>query len=145
MADRAQLVDTAAAGEAASRPPSRPARFGMAATFLGVGVLHFVAPSSFEAIIPEEIPRKRLLVYATGVAEVAGGAGLLARPSRRLGWALVALLVLVFPANVNHAVRGVQVEGLPVLPRWTLYLRLPLQAVLVWAVLAATREGRQTR
>lgn len=135
----------AAVIQAARQPPNRPARFVMAGTFLAAGVVHFVAPSFFEAIIPEEIPQKRLWVYATGVAELAGGAGLLLRPSRKLGWALVALLVLVFPANVNQALRDVAVEGAPAPPRWALFLRLPLQALMIWAVLAATREATSDR
>ena len=60
--------------------PNRAARLGMGASFVAIGVLHFIAPRPFEAIIPEEIPAKRFWVYATGVMEVAGGVQLLRRP-----------------------------------------------------------------
>lgn len=119
--------------------PNQAARFGMAASFLGVGVMHFVRPEFFDAIIPEEIPAPRLWTYATGVAEIAGGATLAIRPTRRLGWLLVGLLALVFPANINQALRGVQIDGAAQIPRWALFARLPLQFVMVWAVLAGTR------
>lgn len=53
--------------------------------------------------------------------------------------ALTGLLLAVFPANVNQAVNQVTIPGLPTPPRWALWARLPLQAVMIWAVLAGTR------
>jgi uncharacterized membrane protein len=114
----------------------------MAAVFLGAGVSHFTSPRFFEAIIPRELPAKRPLVYGTGVAELAGGAALLVHPTRRVGWLLIALLAIVFPANVNQALRQPQVGDGRQPPRWALVARLPLQAVMVWLVLAATRPRR---
>ena len=85
-----------------------------------------------------------MLVYLSGVAEVALGAGLLVAPLRRLaGWGLVALYIAVFPANVNMAVNHVSfVEGQAPPPAWALYARLPLQALLIAnAVWLARRRG----
>ncbi len=113
----------------------------MAATFLGAGVTHFTSPDFFEAIVPEELPGKRELVYGTGVAEILGGAALLARPNRKLGWLLIGLLLFVFPANLNQAFRGAHSASMPEPPRWVLFARLPLQAVMIWLVLAATRPS----
>jgi uncharacterized membrane protein len=75
----------------------------MGAGLIGMGVLHFVAPKPFDAIIPEELPgSSRFYTYASGVGEVATGALLLAPKTRRLGaLAAVALFVSVFPGNVN--------------------------------------------
>ncbi len=115
------------------------ARFSMAALFGGIGALHFVRPAQFDAIIPESIPAKRELTYLSGVAELSGAAALVLRPSRKVGWALVALLVAVFPANVNQAVNQVAIPGMPAPPRGVLWARLPLQALMIWAVLAGTR------
>jgi uncharacterized membrane protein len=111
----------------------------MAATFLAAGVTHFTSPKFYEAIVPEELPGKQELVYGTGLAEILGGAALLARPNRKVGWLLIALLLFVFPANVNQALRDVAMDDMPQPPRWLLIARLPLQAVMVWLVLAATR------
>jgi uncharacterized membrane protein len=111
----------------------------MSAVFLGAGVTHFTSPRFFEAIIPEELPGKRELVFGTGVAELAGGAALLVRPNRKLGWLLIALLLFVFPANVNQALRQPTIGDGKQPPRWALLARLPLQAVMIWLVLAATR------
>jgi len=113
----------------------------MGSSLVGIGVLHFVAPKQFEAIIPDELPAKSFWVYGTGVLEVAGGVKLLRWPTRRLGFLLVGLLLLVFPANINMALRDLSVEGGPSMPKWALWARLPLQFVMIWAVLAATRES----
>jgi uncharacterized membrane protein len=113
----------------------------MSAVFLGAGVTHFTSPKFFEAIVPDELGRKRELVYGTGVAELLAGAVLLVRPTRRVGWLLIALLAFVFPANLNQAFRDIDYGGNPAPPRWVLFARLPLQAVMVWLVLAATRPA----
>ena len=109
----------------------------LAAAFVGAGVLHFVRPHVFEAIVPPVLPAPRLLVLVSGAAEVLGGLGLLV-PSVRpwAGWGLVALLVAVFPANVYMATAAERFSG--VAPAWALWARLPLQAVLVaWVVWAS--------
>ena len=110
----------------------------LAAVFVGAGVLHFVKPRVFEAIVPPSLPAPRLLVYLSGVAEVLGGAGLLV-PALRVwaGWGLAALLVAVFPANLYMAQRSDRFARLA--PRWLLLARLPLQAVLIVWVLWASR------
>ncbi|MFT4127239.1 MAG: hypothetical protein QM662_13555 [Gordonia sp. (in: high G+C Gram-positive bacteria)] len=75
----------------------------LAGMLLTMGTLHFLAPKPFDAIIPKEIPADpRTLTYASGVAEVAIGAGLLIPATRRsAGAAAAALFVAVFPANLN--------------------------------------------
>jgi uncharacterized membrane protein len=126
-----------------TKAPSKAARYTMAATFVTAGVTHFTSPKFFEAIVPEELPGKRELVFGTGVAEILGGVALLVRPNRKVGWLLVALLLFVFPANVNQAVRNVSADDMPTPPRLLLIARLPLQAVMVWLVLAATRPAER--
>ena len=118
---------------------NRIARFAMAAAFGVVGVLHFVRPESFDAIVPDAIPNKRFWVYASGVAELAGAAALATKPTRKVGWFLTALLLAVFPANINQAVQGIQIPGAAPMPRWAMFARLPFQALMIWAVLAGTR------
>ena len=44
-----------------------------------IGSAHFTIPAQMEATIPAFFPRKRELLYASGVIEVACGLGLLAR------------------------------------------------------------------
>lgn len=102
----------------------------MGAGLIAMGILHFAAPKGFDSIIPDEIPLpKRFLTYASGVAELAIGAGLLAPPTRRASaLAAVALFVAVFPANVN-TLRVV--KDRPIGYKLVAIARLPLQIPMV--------------
>lgn len=111
----------------------------MGTTFIGAGIVHFASPPFFEAIIPDELPAKRELIYATGAVSIAGGVGLLVRPSRALRWLLVTFLAMVFPANMNQAIRNLSFGGQFTPPRWAMLARLPVQGLMVWLVFAATR------
>jgi uncharacterized membrane protein len=110
--------------------------------FLLAGALHFSHTRFYTRIMPPYLPAHRELVYASGVAEIAGGAALLA-PSptvRRAGmWWLLATLLAVFPANVHMALHP---EDFPDVPggRRALYARLPFQAVFAWLVVVAGRR-----
>ncbi len=109
-----------------------------AAVFVTAGALHFVIPRTYEAIVPPYLPAPRALVYASGVAEMAGGAGLLTRRRRLAGWWLLATLAAVFPANVHMALHP---EEFPRVPggRAALYARLPFQLVFAALVRRAMR------
>lgn len=99
--------------------------------FVAAGVFHFLEPDVLTRIVPPQFPAPRLLVYLSGLAEVAGGVGLLLPSCRRFAaWGLVVLLVAVFPANVYMASHSVQLTATP-LPQWLLWARLPLQAFLI--------------
>ena len=103
----------------------------LALLFIGAGIAHFVSPEKFVRIVPPYLPAPLLLVYISGIAEVAGGLGLMLPATRRLaGWGLIVLLLAVFPANIYML--QAHGAGLPV-PLWALWLRLPLQlALIVW-------------
>jgi uncharacterized membrane protein len=106
--------------------------------FVFAGTMHFVIPRTYEAIVPRQLPARRQLVYASGVAEIAGGLGVMHPRTRRLAsWWSVATLLAVFPANVNMALnpdRFTVPGGAP-----ALWLRLPVQALFVRWALAAGR------
>ena len=106
--------------------------------FIVTGLLHFVIPKTYEAIIPDYLPAERELVYASGVAEMAGGAALLHPRTRRWGmWFSIATLVAVFPANLHMALNAGRYEDIPAAALWA---RLPLQALLIAWAWAAGRE-----
>ena len=112
-----------------------------AAFFVGAGVMHFVIPRTYTAMVPDWLPRRRELVYASGVAEIAGGALILHPRTRRAGglWSIATLLA-VFPANVHMAVNP---DRYPDVPGGApaLWARLPVQALFVAWAAAATRES----
>jgi uncharacterized membrane protein len=118
-------------------------RIGFAVFFIVAGANHFVTPEWYLANqMPPGVPFPLVMLYATGVAEIAGGIGLFI-PSLRL-WAmrgLLLLLVAIFPANLHMFAEALALNG------WSsttvgLLLRLPLQAVFMYAVWWSTR--RQT-
>lgn len=112
--------------------------------FVAAGVLHFTRTEFYLAIMPPYLPSHLTLVYLSGILEIAGGIGvLIPRTRRRAGYGLAALLVAVFPANIHMAVNQVQVAGLPTSPL-LLWLRLPLQVILILLVLWCTRDGKQS-
>ncbi|MDX6263221.1 MAG: hypothetical protein QOH84_4909 [Kribbellaceae bacterium] len=114
---------------------------GLAVMFGVMGVLHFVRPEPFERIVPRQLPRKKELVYASGVAELACAAGLLHPRTRRTAGLLSAgLLAAVFPANVQMAL-DLNRKGSP-RAKTIGFARLPLQIPLIRAALKASREGR---
>jgi uncharacterized membrane protein len=113
------------------RPSSRFYwRWVLAIFFVGAGANHFLNPAPYLAMMPPYLPWPAGLVWVSGIAEILGGLGLLARPLRApAAWGLIALLVAVFPANLNVALHGWPGTSLPA---WSLWLRLPLQPLLIW-------------
>jgi uncharacterized membrane protein len=113
----------------AAPPRRRP--LWLAAFFIGAGVNHFVVPRSYERIVPPRYQHEAArLVRWSGVAEVAGGVGVLLPWTRRAaGIGLIALLAAVFPANLYMARAP---ERFARIPRWALYARLPLQPLMMW-------------
>jgi uncharacterized membrane protein len=106
--------------------------------FMTTGALHFLRPRVFEAIVPDYLPAHRELVYASGVAEAAGGIGLLFAATRRAaGWWLIATMVAVFPANVWMAQHPERYKDIPEAALWA---RLPLQLGIIAWVRAAMRD-----
>jgi uncharacterized membrane protein len=106
--------------------------------FFGAGVNHFVMPGAYRRIVPPGIGDADTIVRVSGVAEIAGGLGvLLGRTRRAAGLGLIALLVAVFPANLYMARNPQRFRRIP---RWALYARLPLQPLMMWSVWKATRR-----
>ena len=108
--------------------------------FALAGVMHFVKPDFYEAIMPDYLPAHRELVYASGVAEIAGGLGTLHPRTRRVAsWWSIATLLAVFPANVDMALHPEQYKDVPG-GAVALYARLPLQALFIAWAYAAGRD-----
>lgn len=142
------LVGTAgllAVGRAGWQPQLRtlPAalRGGLAAMFVLTGVSHFVGMrGELIAMVPAWVPAPELMVTVTGVAEIAGAAGLLWwRTAAPASAGLTLLLVVMFPANVHLALTGTD------LPWWdALVPRTVMQLLFVaaTAIVLVTSVGR---
>ncbi len=133
-------TETSAAPEA-SRGRRRGAKL-LGVAFIGAGLNHFAMPRPYRRIVPPGLGDwvdSGTVVTLSGVAEIAGGLGVLAPRTRRLaGLWLIALLAAVFPANLHMARNPQEFRRIP---RWALYARLPLQPLLARWVWRATRVG----
>lgn len=97
--------------------------------FIFAGVSHFVRKRAFMKTMPHYIPDHKAMVLISGVAEIVLGVGLLF-PFTRIyaAWGLILLLIAVFPANIYMATSG----KFHRIPSVLLWLRLPLQFLLIW-------------
>lgn len=110
----------------------------LSALFAGSGVLHFAAPRLFESIVPPQLGHERALVYGSGVAELACSVLLAFPQTRRLGGlASAALLVAVFPANIQMAVDVNKSPRSSTAMKVGTLARLPLQVPLIRTALKA--------
>ncbi|MBP9093022.1 DoxX family protein [bacterium] len=103
----------------------------LALFFSFAGVMHFVKPDIFMRAMPPYLPYPLELVLISGVFEILGGVGLLApypKLRRAAGFGLIALLIAVFPANINMALNPQLFKEIAPI---VLYCRLPLQLVLI--------------
>jgi uncharacterized membrane protein len=124
----------------ATAPPSwKP----LALLFTAAGILHFAVPRRFEAIVPRRLPAAlpdaRALVRISGAAELVCAAGLAVPATRRFaGPASAALLLAVYPANLDQAARAVRSRRASGWTRAVLLARVPLQIPMI---LRALRLG----
>jgi uncharacterized membrane protein len=111
-------------------------RVGLALMFVFTGIAHFTRTrADLVRMVPPALPNPELLVTLTGIAELAGATGLLISPLARMSaWALAALLVAMFPANVYASRTSHTIGGRPHTP---MVIRAPLQvlwiALLLWS------------
>ena len=106
--------------------------------YLLSGVNHFLHTASYLAIMPPYIPRPLAMVQISGVAEILGGIGLLIPngfifPSTRkaAAWGVIFLLIAISPVHINMCLHP---DAFPNIPAWALWVRLPMQLVLIaWA------------
>jgi len=119
-------------------------RIGLAAMFLFTGANHFLgAGHAMAAMIPPPLTGAMWVIYVTGVLEIAGAVGLLvARWRAWAAWGLIALLVGMFPANVYSAVAGIPMGKYPPIPLW---IRTPVQVLLIWLVWWSTIRKEKRR
>lgn len=113
----------------------------MVVMYVGLGILHLVAPHLYLPIMPDWLPEPVLLIYISGVAEIV--LGLLLLPVRTrvaAAWLIIAMLVVYLflihiPMLFDYPEMGL---GLFIVA----LLRLPLQFVLIrWAWLYTRRRG----
>jgi uncharacterized membrane protein len=113
------------------------ARISLAVFWTAAGLMHFLRPRFYDAIVPPPLDEHaRAVTYASGVAELAGAALVLFPSASRVARAyLLLVLAAVYPANVWMAIEPDRFDP----PAWALYARLPLQFLFAWHAIAGTR------
>jgi uncharacterized membrane protein len=100
--------------------------------FITGGISHFVVADFFVMAMPDYLGYHRELVKISGVFEIVGGLGILIPQTRLLaGYGLIALIITVYPANINMALHPEKYKELSEL---FLYIRLPFQFLFIWFV-----------
>lgn len=125
----------------------RLSRFALAAFFVVAGTFHFIRPTLYLAIMPPFLPGPSALVAISGAAEIMGGLGVIFTFSRKAaGWGLIALLIAVFPANLQAVANGMVINSWSV-PPWILWARLPFQLLFIFWVYRTclTQSGGASR
>lgn len=102
----------------------------MAALYTVAGINHFIHPSVYISIIPPWLSYKLFLVNISGASEILFGLLLLPIASRRVAaWAIILLLIAIFPANIQMSINYYRSNNANF---WLTLLRLPLQFILIW-------------
>jgi uncharacterized membrane protein len=98
---------------------------------------HFLYTKGMTMMIPNFVPLKKEMVYATGIFEIAAAIGLQILQIRQMtGLALIIFFVVMLPANINAAVKHIDyqkgtLDGSGVNYLW---FRVPLQVFFIlWA------------
>lgn len=106
------------------------AAYALALMFLFTASAHFTRTrEDLVRMVPAQLPFPRQIVTLTGICEGLGAIGLLIPATRAVAAvALLLLLVAMFPANVNAALRRLPLRGRPPTPLW---LRVPMQLLFI--------------
>lgn len=109
----------------------------MSLLYIAAGIYHFVNPRFYMKIMPPYLPFHLQLVYISGICEIVFAVLLIPESIRPIAaWLIIALLIAVFPANIQMAVNFYHKQH-PAL--WMAIARLPLQLLLIWWAWTYTR------
>lgn len=105
---------------------------GLGCFFTYVGILHFIDPKWFTAIVPNILPGSdEFWVIVSGIPEVLCGIGLLLPKTRVLAAkATVFLLIILYWANLNMWIYDIELNG-NTFPLWAHILRGLAQVAMV--------------
>jgi len=104
----------------------------MAGMYIVAGIMHFVKPKMYMRIMPLYLPKHRLLVYISGIAEILLGIGVYFDATRKLSTFGIILMLGVFLSVHFYMLSGEKASA--GIPKWILILRIPLQFFLMyWA------------
>ncbi len=100
--------------------------------FIIGGFFHLQKPKLYIKITPSYIPQKKTVVLVTGIMEMVLGLMLITKETQSVAaWSIILLLILFLPVHfymLKHKEASLK------LPKWILFVRIPLQFGLIyWA------------
>ncbi|MBC8766605.1 hypothetical protein H4O18_01240 [Arenibacter sp. BSSL-BM3] len=121
-------------------------RIAMAVMLLFTSLGHFMFTEGMTAMMPEFIPMKKEMVFATGVLEILFAIGLLI-PKLKVGtaWLLLLFFILILPANIKAAMENINYQTGELNGNGPNYLwfRIPLQMFfIIWVYFTAIRTPK---
>lgn len=119
-------------------------RVAMSVMLVFTSIAHFAFTNGMAMMLPSFIPYKTLVVYITGIIELAAAVGLLI-PSLRIitGWLLIVFFLFLLPANIHAAFKNIDYQTGTYDGNGLMYLwfRVPLQLFfIVWVYLCAIKS-----
>lgn len=110
-------------------------RVAMSVTLVFTAVAHFAYTEGMAMMLPEFIPYKKLLVYITGIIELAAAIGLLLpKYKKRTATLLILFFIMILPANIYAAMHEVNYQTGNFDGEGTdyLWLRIPIQIFYIF-------------
>lgn len=112
--------------------PSLRGRITLSLVFLNTGLAHFTNTEGMLQLLPDFLPLRTELVYASGALEILGAVTLLVPILQRFtSIGLILFLLAVFPGNIYGAFQHASIGGHELGPIYLL-VRAPFQAFLIW-------------
>ena len=102
----------------------------MAVIYIFAGIMHFVKPKMYLRILPGYLPKHKLLVIISGIAEIVIGIALCFSATKNLAiYAIIAMLASFLPAHFHMLFNKKASMGIA---KWVLIGRIPLQFLLMF-------------
>ncbi len=118
-----------------------PTIWFMSIFYLLAGINHFIHPSSYLQVIPPYLPAHEVLNDIAGVAEITAAILLHIRTTRKLAaWGIVMMLLAFVPVHIYMIQQAPMRMGSLLITPLIAWLRLPLQAVLIFWAYTFTRN-----
>ena len=119
------------------------ARIAMSLMLLFTAIGHFAFTKGMTMMIPEIIPYKELIVYATGFVEISLAIGILIPKYSSLGaWVLIIFFIVILPVNIYAAMHNINYQNGTFDGHGLSYLwfRIPLQILFIsWTYCSTIR------
>lgn len=99
----------------------------MGGMYIFAGIMHFVKPRLYQRVIPPYLPKPALLVSLSGIAEIILGIAVCIPATRPIAlWCIILMLLVFLPVHIHMLQKNFG------MPRWLLWLRIPMQFLLIW-------------